>query len=168
MPNRRQDLHCRRETAWMAVKLLVAVSAVVIGTFLFSEGCATAGIRPNARDYLAPRKVKIVTTGYCNCRKCCSWRYTWYGRPVMADGRPKKVGVTASGTRARRGTVAADTSVLPFGTIVEVPGYGYGRVEDRGGAIKGQRLDLWFPRHKEALAWGRKEVTVTVWQPRKK
>ena len=43
--------------------------------------------------------------------------------------------MTASGTRARHGTLAADTSVLPFGTVVEVPGYGFGRVEDRGGAI---------------------------------
>ena len=68
--------------------------------------------------------------------------------------------------RAGRGTLAADTSVLPFGTIVEVPGYGYGRVEDRGGAIKGNRLDLWFPSHSEAQRWGRqKGVRVRVWKP---
>ncbi|MFA6632074.1 MAG: 3D domain-containing protein [Kiritimatiellia bacterium] len=92
------------------------------------------------------------------------------GAPVISSGpnkgKPKEVGITASGTRARRGTLAADTAVLPFGTIVEVPGYGFGRVEDRGGAIKGNRLDLWFPSHGEAQQWGRqKGLRVRVWKP---
>ena len=56
--------------------------------------------------------------------------------------------------------------VLPFGTVVEIPGYGYGRVEDRGGAIKGDRLDLWFPSHEAALQWGRKKLQVRIWNER--
>ncbi len=114
----------------------------------------------------------MEVTGYCNCGICCSWERGWFGlgAPVISGGpnkgKPKEVGITASGTRASRGTIAADTSVLPFGTIVEVPGYGYGRVEDRGGAIKGNRLDLWFPSHEEAQRWGRqKGVRVRVWKP---
>ena len=54
-----------------------------------------------------------------------------------------------------------------MGTIIEIPGYGFGRVEDRGGAIKGQRLDLWFRRHGDALKWGKKNVKVRVWIPKK-
>jgi 3D (Asp-Asp-Asp) domain-containing protein len=73
--------------------------------------------------------------------------------------------MTACGMRAQYGTIAADTSVLPFGTVVYVPGYGYGRVEDRGGAIIGRRLDLWFPSHGEAQTWGRKKMNVRVWRP---
>jgi 3D (Asp-Asp-Asp) domain-containing protein len=82
-----------------------------------------------------------------------------------AKGKPKQVGVTASGTRARPGTIAADTSVFPFGTILYVEGYGYGRVEDRGGAIKGDHIDLFFHTHRQAMAWGRKRVLVRVWLP---
>ncbi|MDD4026355.1 MAG: 3D domain-containing protein, partial [Kiritimatiellae bacterium] len=67
--------------------------------------------------------------------------------------------------KAQHGTIAADTAVLPFGTIIYVPGYGYGRVEDRGGAIKGNKLDLWFPSHDAAKRWGRKRVKVRVWRP---
>jgi len=89
------------------------------------------------------------------------------GRPVYSygpnKGKPKKVGVTASGTRARHGTIAADTRYLPFGTVIYVPGYGYGRVEDRGGAIKGAKIDLWFSSHDKAKQWGRRKIKVKVW-----
>jgi 3D (Asp-Asp-Asp) domain-containing protein len=37
-------------------------------------------------------------------------------------------------------------------------------VEDRGGAIKGKRLDLFFDSHKEALEWGRQQLDVKVWR----
>ena len=67
-------------------------------------------------------------------------------------GKPKAVGITASGTRAHPGTLAADTRYYPMGTVIYIPGYGYGVVEDRGGDIKGRhRLDLFYNTHKEAL-----------------
>lgn len=120
---------------------------------------------------MAPSEVVMETTGYCHCGECCGWRRNWLGRPVVAEGpnrgRPKQVGVTASGVRARNGTIAADTSLYPFGTVMYVPGYGYGRVEDRGGAIKGRRLDLYFSSHREAEEWGRVRKKVTVWRPRR-
>lgn len=61
------------------------------------------------------------------------------------------------------GTIAADTTYYPFGTRMYVPGYGWGVVEDRGGAIKGpKRIDLYYTSHTEALKWGRKNVRVTI------
>lgn len=73
---------------------------------------------------------------------------------------------TASGTWPKAGTVAADTSVLPFGTKVYIPGYGIGTVEDRGGEIRGARLDVYLPTRAAAIEWGRKknvEVTIVEW-----
>ena len=145
-------------------------TALVIGALAaaFSfEGCATMAIRPDSAHYRKPVVVKMTVTGYCNCRKCCGWRYTWYGKPVYEkSGKTKKVGMTSSGMRTRRGTIAADIKKYPYGTIVEIPGYGYGRVEDIGGAIKGERLDAWFPSHSEALKWGKKTLNVKVWLPK--
>lgn len=64
------------------------------------------------------------------------------------------------------GTIAADTRYYPFGTRMFVPGYGWGVVEDRGSAIKGQdRIDLYFNSHSDALQWGRKKVRVTIEYP---
>lgn len=79
-------------------------------------------------------------------------------------------GQTASGYSVQTNgghLVAADTDLLPFGTIVTVPGYDNGEpvpVLDRGGAIEGKRLDVLFPTRKRALQWGRQTVTVTVWR----
>lgn len=63
----------------------------------------------------------------------------------------------------RAGTVAADTRVFPLGTRVRVEGYGFGIVEDRGGAIEGEdRVDLYFGTRREALEFGRRRVLLTV------
>ena len=111
----------------------------------------------------------MVVTGYCKCGECCGWKRNWYGRPVYAygslKGKRKKVGVTARGTRARKGTIAADRSRYPFGTVMFVEGYGYGTVEDVGGAIKGEHIDLYFYSHKQAKSWGKKIQNVKVWKP---
>jgi hypothetical protein len=59
------------------------------------------------------------------------------------------------------GTLAADTRYHPFGTRFYIPGYGYGRVEDHGSAIKGnKRFDLYFNSHDDALKWGRKTLDI--------
>jgi 3D (Asp-Asp-Asp) domain-containing protein len=78
------------------------------------------------------------------------------------------VGITASGQPARHGSIAADTSIFPFGTIMYVPGYGYGVVEDRGGDIKGYHIDLYRSTHDHALEWGRQTKVVKVWLPEKR
>jgi 3D (Asp-Asp-Asp) domain-containing protein len=130
-------------------------------------GCAT--LRP-PRDAGPPVTRTLRTTGYCPCEKCCSWQRDKSGQPVYSSGplrgRPKKVGITASGTRARQGTIAADLRYYPFGTVMFVDGYGFGRVEDSGGAIKGEHIDLFFRRHRQALQWGVKKKPVQIWFPR--
>lgn len=146
------------------------IKAILLLLFccLCLSGCAH---RPH---FTTPRHspthvVPLEVTGYCDCQICCGWKRSWwrFGKPVIASGpnkgQPKAVGVTASGTKAQRGTLAADTRYFPMGTIMYIPGYGWGRVEDRGGAIKGNKLDLFFDSHEEALEWGRKQVNVQVW-----
>lgn len=111
-------------------------------------------------------KSLVLVTGYCNCEQCCGWKRSWFGfgRPVYTygpmKGKPKQVGRTARGTTAKKGTVAADPTVFPFGTRLAIPGYGTGVVEDVGGAIKGRHVDVWFPTHEEACRWGRRELAV--------
>lgn len=108
-------------------------------------------------------KIRLLTTGYCKCQKCCDWKYNWRGRPVLKySGRKKIIGQTASGKMARVGTVAADTRYFKFGTKMNIPGYGSGVVQDRGGKIKGYHIDLYFNTHREAKNWGRRYVTVNV------
>ena len=116
-------------------------------------------------------KGDVLVTAYCNCGECCGWEFSLlgFGPPVYTygpqKGQRKKVGVTASGTVARLGTVAADPKVYPFGTRLQIPGSGTGIVEDVGGAIKGRHIDVWMPSHETALRWGRRNLKVTPLKP---
>lgn len=71
-------------------------------------------------------------------------------------------GTTATGIQTTWGVVAVDPSVIPLGTRMTVPGYGEGVAADTGGAVKGLVIDLWFPTREQALAWGRRTVTITL------
>ncbi len=70
-------------------------------------------------------------------------------------------GITASGTVAGYGTCAADPAV-PFGVRLWIEGYGEAVVLDRGGAIRGNRLDVWFEKPEDARAWGVRRVRAVV------
>lgn len=83
-------------------------------------------------------------SAYCPCEICCG---------------PYTDGITASGKPAVGLIVAAPPNV-PFGTVLVIPGYGTAVVEDRGGAITGNKLDVLFPTHAEALEWGRRMLEV--------
>lgn len=64
-------------------------------------------------------------------------------------------GTTASGTQVTPyQTAAVDTSVIPFGTKLYIEGVGYRIAEDRGGAVKGNKIDLAVTTHEEALNLG--------------
>jgi 3D (Asp-Asp-Asp) domain-containing protein/septal ring factor EnvC (AmiA/AmiB activator) len=85
------------------------------------------------------------------------------GSPVTVDVVAYCGGVgTASGLPLGWGTVAVDTDVFPFGTKMYIPGYGDGVAADRGTAIIGKIIDIWFPTCGQARAWGRKTLTITV------
>ena len=71
-------------------------------------------------------------------------------------------GSTASGASVGYGVVAVDPAVIPLGTHLSIPGYGEGVAADTGRSVQGAAIDLWFPTPAQALAWGRRTVTITV------
>ncbi len=72
-------------------------------------------------------------------------------------------GRTASGLPVGPGIVAVDPRVIPLGTRLFVPGYGPAIAADTGTAIKGNIIDLWMPSTADALRWGRRTVTITIY-----
>jgi 3D (Asp-Asp-Asp) domain-containing protein len=147
---------------------LAAMCLILIGADrAASEGMARAVGRPEALELIHAAEpetlvststahvVWMEVTAYCPCSKCCG---------AGAHG------VTASGRDVRYNGgafVAADTRAYPFGTRLSVPGYHDGQtveVIDRGGAIKGAHLDVFFPTHEQALQWGRRRLPVTILQ----
>jgi 3D (Asp-Asp-Asp) domain-containing protein/peptidoglycan hydrolase CwlO-like protein len=71
-------------------------------------------------------------------------------------------GHTATGLPVEHGVVAVDPSVIPLGTRMMIPGYGEGVAADTGSAVSGYTIDLWFPTLADALAWGRRTLTITL------
>ena len=90
-------------------------------------------------------------TAYCSCEKCCD-----------KDPSDKWYGITATGKKARWGTVAVDKRVVKLGSKLRIKGFPNTifRAEDVGGAIKGKHIDVWFPSHREALKFGVKNIIV--------
>ena len=71
-------------------------------------------------------------------------------------------GHTATGIPVGWGVVAVDPGVIRLGTRMTIPGYGEGVAADTGSAVRGATIDLWFPTLAQALAWGRRTITITI------
>ena len=106
---------------------------------------------PKSKSSDGWRIVRMRVTGYCPCAKCCG---------KHADG------ITANGHKIQPGDVfvAADRR-YSFDTEMVIEGYNNGKpvkVLDRGGAIRGNKLDAFFHTHEEALEWGVKYIDVKI------
>lgn len=109
--------------------------------------------KQTSRASTLPRTSSVATTGattykitaYCPCSKCCG----------------KTTGRTASGTTATAGRTVAASSKFAFGTKLNIGGHIY-TVEDRGGAINGNKIDIFVNSHAEALQWGVRYLPVSV------
>ncbi len=143
----------RQKEAYVIVFVCALAMWVMIALAAWCNGCEPVVVA-DVRTVMALPVVAETwnVSAYCLCDICIDV-------PAFRDG------ITASGYVIEPGDkfVAAPPSV-PFGTMLTVPGYNDGEpvpVLDRGGAIKGRKLDLYFPSHKTALQWGRQHVAVT-------
>ena len=110
----------------------------------------------SATDYARQSGAPILfsITAYCSCKKCCG-NYS----PEVRGGIPH----TATGTVPQQGrTIAVDPSVIPYGSRVTIEGVGTFIAEDCGGGIRGNRIDMYFESHEDAVQWGRKLLYVTI------
>ncbi len=97
-----------------------------------------------------PRALTLIATAYCPCRRCCgpaAKGRTFTGRRALGRG----VAVSRGGRRA-----------LPLGSRVRVAGYGTARVDDVGGGIRSNQIDLRFASHQRAREWGKRRVRVIL------
>ncbi len=115
---------------------------------------------PNIR-YFGGRAVRPVKTVWMTVT---AYSPDWRSCGEFADGYTATMkSVWTNGGRL----VAADPKVLPMGSMISVPGYADGEVVpvlDKGGAIKGRRLDVLYPTHEIARKWGVQKVPVVVWE----
>lgn len=102
-----------------------------------------------------PQNYTVIATGYTAGVESTG----------KSPGHPQ-YGITYSGVKVRRdrvSTIAADPKLFPIGTLLYIPGYGYGVVADTGSAIKGSKIDLYFETVEQVYKqWGKRKVTVKI------
>jgi 3D (Asp-Asp-Asp) domain-containing protein len=110
-----------------------------VGEYEAFERFAAHGVARS--EYIARSAMEMVATAYtAECAGCS--------------------GMTAIGRRAGHGIVAVDPRIIPLGTRLFIPGYGMAVAGDTGGAIRGLRIDLGFNSTRDAMLFGRRQVTV--------
>lgn len=82
-------------------------------------------------------------------------------KQVIASAYSLK-GYTFSGLITMPGVVAVDPKVIPLGSVLKIPDYGYGIAVDKGEAIKGNKIDLFFVDERKAKSFGSKKITVEI------
>jgi 3D (Asp-Asp-Asp) domain-containing protein len=120
---------------------------IITAEFQVAEGNPATVVTEITEVSKPTNTMTVVATAYCACSKCCG---EW------ADG------ITASGVKAKPNhTIAVDRNIIPLGTEVIINGNTY-VAEDTGGAIKGNRIDIYFDSHSEALKFGRQTIEIEV------
>lgn len=129
------------------VQKIVQVQAKQVVSTRSSETTRSASASTSS-SYASSSNVKVYKiTAYCASIACCG----------------KTDGITASGVKARANRTVAAPSNIPFGTKLLINGKEY-VVEDRGGAVKGNKLDIFVNSYAEARAWGVRYLPVQIIQ----
>ena len=131
----------------LALGLMIAFSSesVVVGTT--NESCDIEGFVIEEESEVEEVVPEVVSLGVCKLTAYCKENYPH----ICNNGSSNS---TATGTVPTVGrTIAVDPSVIPYGSQVIINGHTY-IAEDCGGAIKGNKIDILFETHKEALQFG--------------
>lgn len=108
-------------------------------------------------------KPKIVLTGTVQVASRGGVDFSYIEKKrMLATAYTHTGNRTATGTMPRVGVVAVDPKVIPLGTRLYIDGYGFARAEDTGGAIKGDKIDLFLDTSEETKRFGRRWVTVYI------
>ena len=126
----------------MALTLSENMEFKTVESVTINESVGVARLKTSDKKSMGRFKL----TGYCRCIKCCG----------------KTDGITSTGTKAKAGrTIAVDPDIIPYGSKVEINGNEY-IAEDCGGAIKNNKVDIFFDSHEEALEFGVKYSEVYI------
>ena len=120
-----------------------------------------------AREVLADPKYSVIRRGVGMSVQTPEGRKK-YTRIITAEASAYTIhcgsgtGLTSIGLVPARGIVAVDPRVIPYYTKMYIPGYGVAIAGDTGGAIRGNRVDLFMDSYDEAINWGRRDVQIYI------
>ena len=119
--------------------LMVLIQITTAAPNSIEKSTDYTGTVPGPSEEISDEWELFTITAYCGCEKCCD----------------KTDRITATDTHAIEGvTIAVDPTVIPDSSLVDIEGIGTFVAEDCGGAIKGNKIDIYFERHEDALKFG--------------
>lgn len=160
-----------KSIAWYVIKAkeplqLIAMIGLIMLLFTVISAISTKPVVSADAENLPKEKAvsqwvslgEFELTAYCPCEKCCG---VWAeNRPVDENGH--EVVYTSSGAEAEAGvTIAVDPTVIPHDSTVLIDGQLY-IAQDTGSAIQGNKIDVYFATHEEAMAYGIRHEEVFV------
>ncbi len=125
-------------TIFLAVILLVAS--------MISSGCSSV---TESKENPEQKAFTVIATAYSD-------------DPISINVAKWHDGKTATMTNVRWGVVAVDPKVIPLGSKIFIKDMGWFSAEDKGGKIKGNRIDIFYPTRRQALNFGIKELQVLI------
>ena len=146
------------------------INGVLDSSIVIKDEVVTEPI-PRIVDKGSKELVISTSRGDTRYRKAITMKASAYDLSYESTGKSpgdKYYGITASGTKARPGVVAVDPNVIPLGTKLYIKSldhtkdYGFAIAEDKGGAIKGNKIDLFFSTNAECISFGRRNVKVYI------
>jgi 3D (Asp-Asp-Asp) domain-containing protein len=135
----RREYRVRRVNGKEIRRALVSETVTLPQNEVITIGTYVEPAAPPPRPVVASAVATPVPAANPACPRTLNVYATWY-TAASAGGS----GVTATGTGVYKGIVAVDPRVIPLGTRMYIPGYGYGTAADTGGAIKGDIIDLGY------------------------
>jgi 3D (Asp-Asp-Asp) domain-containing protein len=138
----------------------VTISVETVGNRQFNREVCEEVVTPAQPEVVAVgtgANMLETARGYVRYRQVKEVEATAY---TLAEG--SGAGVTSTGIVPYKGIIAVDPSEIPYGTRVYIPGYGFAMAGDTGGAIQGNRIDLYMDRYPDAVNWGRRTVNMYI------
>jgi 3D (Asp-Asp-Asp) domain-containing protein len=135
----------------------------VLAMFFWLGGSFSKAVDVEAKEMRVSELKMTVTAYYKPLPNQKEYVLGSYEKDLRMNGSGEQ---TSSGAIPGQGTLAADQKIFSEGTVIHIPGYGEGVVEDIGGNINGMRLDLYMGKgdlgREKAVAWGKKNIKVRI------
>ena len=136
------------------VDRIIQISTKIVSRSRNRNETYSAGTLEASVSGMTPKVVTLNTSAYCSCVKCTG----------------KTNGITSSGAKAKEWYTVAAGKGYPIGTVIYIPALadkpngGWFVVEDRGGAISNNRIDIYMGSHQSAIQFGRRNLECYVYQ----
>ncbi len=139
---------------------MIKMAVILFGILAFSSTSKESF----EKDYIGEIiRILVRHTSKVKAGRCFHVWATAYSNDEQSINIPEwRDGYTSEMLRADRGSVAVDPAVIPMGSVLWIEGYGYSVAMDRGSAIRGDRVDLFFNSRDEAIHWGVRKVLVCI------